>query len=128
ACAFYPKAWDNTDTVATLVGLMVFSVVGEVNGVYRSWRGTALREELRAALWSWLLVAPPMLIWIFASKTAAEHSRLVNFGWFGGAIALLLLVRVIKRALLGAARGRGANTRSAGIIGATAAGVRLKQQ
>ncbi len=128
ACVLYPKPWDNSDTVVTLVALLIFSVVGEVNGIYRSWRGTAVREELRAGLWSWLMVAPPLLIWVFASKTAAEYSRLVNIGWFGGTIVCLLVVRVIKRVVLGSMRVRGANTRTAGIIGATASGVRLKEQ
>jgi putative colanic acid biosysnthesis UDP-glucose lipid carrier transferase len=128
ACTLYPQEWGNQDTIVALVAVVVFSVVCEVNGVYRSWRAIPIREELRATLWSWVLVAPPLLIWVFASKTGSEHSRLINLGWFALTAGLLVLARVSKGATLSFLRMRGRNTRTAGIIGATSGAMRLREQ
>ncbi len=128
ACLVYPTTWDNSHTLISLVGVVVFTITAEVNGLYRSWRTVPLRQQLRAVLWSWTLVAPPLLLWLFLSKTTADHSRVINISWFAVAAVCMCSWRIAQRVFLLYLRKQGANSRTAGIIGATRMGVRLMDQ
>lgn len=128
ACVAYPQPWDNRHTVISLAAIVLFTLTAEVNGAYRSWRAVPLREQLRAVLWSWTLIAPLLLLWMFTSKTTAEHSRVVNVAWFALVAGFMCFWRTIVQLVLVHARKRGSNSRTAGIIGATRMGVRLLEQ
>lgn len=124
-CVPYRGRWDNSDTLVTAVALVSYLVFAEVHGVYRSWRATPVREEVRTTLWSWALTSVPVLLWLFATKTSVEHSRLASVLWFASVVLALGVSRGLKSALLRSLREQGRNTRTAGIIGATPIAKRL---
>ena len=128
SCLLYGESWSNRDTVITLIGVTVFGISAEVSGAYRSWRAAPLREQLRSALLSWTLAIPVLLVWLFASKTGHEHSRVISFLWFALTPVLFIFARFTKNATLKQLRSRGSNSRTAGIIGATPMGARVAEQ
>jgi putative colanic acid biosysnthesis UDP-glucose lipid carrier transferase len=125
AWAWYVGTWTDQDTVVTGVSVLCFLLTAEVNGVYRGWRGAPLRQELRVALWTWLLTIPWILGFMFAAKISEDVSRAATGIWFVGGAAALMVARSLKNTVLGWLRIKGRNTRMAGIIGATPAAVRL---
>jgi putative colanic acid biosynthesis UDP-glucose lipid carrier transferase len=124
----YVGQWTQRDVVLAIVALVSYGVVAESNGVYRSWRGAQLRDELRVALWTWVLTGPLMLLWLFATKTSEDYSRVVAFSWFIGAGVLLAALRSLKNSALGFLRINGRNSRTAGIIGATPLAMKLRRE
>lgn len=124
----HPEPWTTQDTIVTMTGVLSFWLCAEFNGVYRSWRGVPVREEVRAVLWSWLLVSVPMLFWAYGTKTAEEFSRAVNLGWFLGTGIVFVPARVAVRLLLRSLRASGRNTRTAVVIGATELGLKAARE
>ena len=125
ACRIYPQPWEESNTVATAVAAIGFYLVSEPLGVYRSWRGSWFRNEIRAMLGAWLAVIPILLLLAFAVKTTQEFSRVVTFTWFVFAPTLLFAARAVKRLILQTVRSRGRNNRKVAIFGATDLGIRL---
>ena len=116
------------ETTATATAVIVFHLVAETTGLYATWRGFALRNEL-LKLWStWLVVAPVLLFLGFVSKTTADVSRVATVIWFFGAPSLLSLIRVALRLVLGEIRKRGHNTRTTAICGMTALGEQVAHE
>lgn len=124
----YVGEWSEQATILTGVAVGCFMLVAEANGVYRSWRGATLRDELRLLLWTWMLTGPMVLLWLFATKTSGETSRVASFSWFLGTAIALTMLRSAKNALLGIFRSKGRNARTAGLIGATPLALRLRKE
>jgi len=125
ACRLYPEAWDTEKTLAATVAVIAFYLIGEMHGLYRSWRGQPFRNEALPVLSSWFLTIPVLLGLAFFSKTTAEYSRVIALVWFLSAPALMLLFRLFYRATLAELRVRGRNTRNVAIAGATQLGASL---
>jgi putative colanic acid biosynthesis UDP-glucose lipid carrier transferase len=116
----YHQAWHRESSNATLAGVLVFTVSAELCGVYRPWRVERFHVELRMAILAWLATVAVLMTFAFATKTSADYSRVVTFGWFALTPTFLCGWRIIVRITLRAARRRGRNVRSAAILGATA--------
>lgn len=125
-CTLYTQ-WGTAYTTAALLGVLSFNTFAEMNGLYRTWRGSSRREELLNAVWCWILVSPVLLFAAFATKMSDEFSRVVVVGWFATAAAALVMLRLCLRFALRGVRRHGANLRSAGIVGVTPVGLRLMQ-
>src|SRR5260221_12286985 len=84
ACRLYPDAWaepegwSQKNSVAALLAVIAFHLVAEVNGLYRSWRGTPMKHEAFIALLTWGVAAPVLLFVAFLTKTSADYSRFVT--------------------------------------------------
>jgi len=128
ACVAYPMEWTNDDTLVTVGAIVIFWMSSEFHGVYHSWRALPFRREVAALGWSWFMVATPLLAAAYLLKTSAIQSRLINTGWFTLALALMVLLRVVVRYGLFTARSAGLNRRTAGIVGATELGRRLREE
>jgi putative colanic acid biosynthesis UDP-glucose lipid carrier transferase len=125
ADAMYPQAWSTQDTVSASIAVVVFHLAAEANGLYRPWRGAALRDELLRVFFAWLCVIPVLLFAAFATKTTAEFSRVISIGWFLLAPALVASWRALVRSALYQLRRHGANTRTVAVAGATKLGAEL---
>ena len=119
ACRLYPEAWDTEKTLAATLAVIAFYLIGEMNGLYRSWRGQPFRNEAFQVLSTWFLTIPVLLYLAFMAKVSAEYSRIITLTWFLVAPALMLLWRLTFRAILAELRLRGRNTRTVAIAGAT---------
>jgi|SRR5688572_14981678 putative colanic acid biosysnthesis UDP-glucose lipid carrier transferase len=119
SCRLYPEDWDVEKTLAGTVAVIAFYLLGEMHGLYRSWRGQPFRNEALPVLSTWFLTIPVLLSIAFFLKITAEYSRFIALAWFLSAPALMLLFRVFYRATLAELRSRGRNTRIVAIAGAT---------
>ncbi len=111
-----------------LVGLLVlltFYLVSEFVGLYRSWRGISLHNELFQVLLTWGISILLILLLGYLFKRSEEFSRLVAGLW----ILLTPLVmggwRLCVRLTLRRFRSKGYNIRSVAILGAGSLGVRV---
>src|SRR6188508_1056384 len=98
ACWLYPAGTGGGGyTIAALLAVLAFNTFGEINGLYRSWRGAAKREELLNAVLCWLMALPVLLFAAFATKTSEDYSRVVALSWFAAVPAVLIAWRVALR-------------------------------
>jgi putative colanic acid biosynthesis UDP-glucose lipid carrier transferase len=119
ACRLYPEEWDTEKTLAGLLAVLAFYLLGEMHGLYRSWRGQPFRNEAIPVLSTWFLTIPVLLAIAFFLKITADYSRFIALTWFALAPALMLLFRLFYRATLAEIRTRGRNSRAVAIAGAT---------
>src|SRR5664279_2947886 len=115
----YGEPWNEQTTTATLVGLLVFGLAGEVGGLYRPWRtGTVLRE-VKNALLAWTTVPLVLFAIWFLTQTTVHYSRVASSAWFVLTPLLLCAVRVGFRVALRLVRIQGRNIRRVAILGCT---------
>jgi hypothetical protein len=57
-------------TLAALVGVVSFSFIAELAGLYASWRGSTVGAEVLRTWWCWVLAIMLMLGLGFVSKTS----------------------------------------------------------
>lgn len=118
-------AWDAVRIVAVVLAVIVFALIAEMQGVYRSWRTSSLADEIRSVTSIWSFVVFILLVLAFATKTSAIFSRIMMLSWFVTVPFLLAGVRLVARGGLRYARSRGANIRTVAIVGNNAVGHRL---
>ncbi len=110
-----------------LLAIILFHFFAESQDAYRSWRGTYVREEVTAVLFSWgtsivILVAIELLI--IDEQTYATPFLII---WFIVTPIELISWHAIVRMILGIMRSKGLNTRRVAIVGATNLGYRLEK-
>lgn len=118
-------SWDALRVLAVAMGVLLFALLGEMQGIYRSWRTSSLADEIRAIVSIWSFVVFVLLVLAFLTKTSAIFSRAMMLTWFVMVPISLVVVRVLIRGALRRARSRGANLRTAAIVGNNVLGHRL---
>ncbi len=123
ACKLYPQqVWESRYSTAAAVGVVVFYLVGQIQGLYRPWRAEPIKSEFTRVWLCWGFSVPLLLLLGFVTKTSEDYSRIVVLTWFACAPALVSAWRVALRLLLQEMRARGHNTRTVAIAGASALG------
>ncbi|HOU94804.1 MAG TPA: hypothetical protein PLU22_27325, partial [Polyangiaceae bacterium] len=122
---YAPGSWSRQELIAALVAVVVFFLAAEMNGLYRSWRGSDLRQEGFRVVSSWAASVGALLFVAFLAKASAEYSRVATIAWTVATPVLLILLRVLLRRVLRELRARGLNTRTVAIAGSTENGERL---
>ncbi|HZX31009.1 MAG TPA: undecaprenyl-phosphate glucose phosphotransferase [Rhodocyclaceae bacterium] len=117
--------WDALRILAVALGVMLFALLAEVQGVYRSWRTSSLAEEIRVIVSIWSFVVFALLVLAFATKTSAAFSRIMMVSWFVIVPVALVVVRILVKGALRRARIRGANIRTVAIVGDNGLGRRV---
>lgn len=125
ACAAHGERWRQVNTLAVATGIAAFHLISEMNGLYRSWRGTPMKREALHAVTTWAAVAPILLMLAFFTKTTDQFSRVISTVWFMLTPAMLVAWRVSVRVGLMTLRRRGFNVRHVAIVGATPMGMRI---
>jgi putative colanic acid biosynthesis UDP-glucose lipid carrier transferase len=116
-------------SVATLLAVVVFSIIADANGLYSSTLRSAPRRVEVGKVWlSWGVTPPILLTLAFATKTADEYSRAVTLTWFLLTPVLITLWRQSLRKLEESLHRRGVATRSVYIVGATKMGGLIAQR
>jgi putative colanic acid biosynthesis UDP-glucose lipid carrier transferase len=105
--------------------LLAFSSLGDSIGLYGSWRGERVRDELRTLAGTWL-VSATVLIYTDNLLINPKPGYVLQLSILAG-VPLLALAsyRVVLRQVLKALRFRGFNTRKVVVVGAGSLGVRL---
>lgn len=105
----YPAA----ASVIFLQGFGIFHLAG----IYRSWRGTPLRQELYRVLLGCLILFSSSLILAYTLKLSAIYEREVVLSWMVVLPILLCTERIVLRTIVRRLRAKGWNLRSAVVAG-----------
>jgi putative colanic acid biosynthesis UDP-glucose lipid carrier transferase len=127
AHAVYLEPWRAQTMTVTVVGLLVYSLSAEANGLYRPWRMESMLREIRNTLVAWLPVPLALLGFWFFTKTSTQYSRVAAFVWFVFAPLFLCTMRISVRVGLRILRAHGHNARCVAILGCTADADRLAE-
>jgi putative colanic acid biosynthesis UDP-glucose lipid carrier transferase len=111
-------------TVATAT-ILVYHIVSELSGLYRSWRGTRLRREVACVLLTWAYAVPVLLGIGLVTQYNAAFSYASKLLWICTTPAVLATGRIALRKILQRLRKRGFNTRSYAICGINELGIQL---
>jgi putative colanic acid biosynthesis UDP-glucose lipid carrier transferase len=119
--------WTTTEHyfLAGLSAIILYYLVAELSGMYRSWRGASTQREIITLLFVWGVTVFLMLAWGFISKHTQEFSRLALFTWSVVAPVLMIFCRLGIRLLQRILRTLGYNSRSFAIVGVTELGFQL---
>jgi putative colanic acid biosynthesis UDP-glucose lipid carrier transferase len=117
-------------TVETCVSLsaaaiIVYYLVAEVSGLYRSWRGISIEQEILCAGLTWGFSLPILLSVGLATRTIDRLSRGLLLGWFLAAPVLIVAMRILTRRTQQWLRARGYNTRGVAVVGINELGIHL---
>ena len=115
---FGDAALPDNYVTALLLGTTLCLGIMPLTGLYRSRRGISLAFEISALFNAWLVLTGFGLLFIFATKTGAEYSRLWSGLWVVFGVLGHLAMRIVLRLSLRALRRRGYNLRHVAIVGA----------
>jgi putative colanic acid biosynthesis UDP-glucose lipid carrier transferase len=122
------EVWDQRSWTAATIAAVVFMVIGQSLGLYRSARGARFKPQLVRAWGGWFIGVVPVLLFLLFLSKRADYSRVVISSWFLLAPLLISVWRMMTTLGLRELRAHGYNTRSAAIIGMTEIGERLAIQ
>jgi putative colanic acid biosynthesis UDP-glucose lipid carrier transferase len=108
-----------------LAAILMYLLVAELGGMYRSWRGVSSSRQTLAALSTWCVAFMLLAAAGFATGRLAAFPRsLLGTWWLAGGLMLVLtrgLVRGVQRWLWQ----HGINTKGCAIVGVTELGIQL---
>jgi putative colanic acid biosynthesis UDP-glucose lipid carrier transferase len=113
--------------LAGAFAIFVHSLVGELGGMYQSWRGVSGDREAFATLGTWCVTAGLLGGLGVASGELVSFSRLLIGVWFLTTALLLILAHGLLRAAQRSLWLRGLHTRNCAIVGITDLGIQLAQ-
>lgn len=94
-----------------------FVILGELLGLYGSWRLRSMDDEFGLVMLVWGVTCATLVVAAFLFKISANYSRLATLMWFLITPLLLIAPRLGARYLLRWLRKSGANTRTLAIAG-----------
>lgn len=105
--------------------IIVFYLIAEMCGMYRSWRGIPTDRELICALFTWLSTLAILSASTLVTDTLVNISGNTLFIWFLTAPVMICSCRILIREYQRVLRSHGLNTRRYAVIGATELGFQL---
>jgi Undecaprenyl-phosphate glucose phosphotransferase len=114
--------------VVLLLACLLIFVLFPVFGLYRSWRGKSLLDEVASVSSAWVLVAVVLIVLAFMLKVSSHYSRVWMTAWFISGFLAIAVFRFAYRMILRAMRRRGWNHRSIVILGAGVLGNEVAQR
>ncbi|WP_425399855.1 undecaprenyl-phosphate glucose phosphotransferase [Aeoliella sp.] len=125
ALDFTPGVPTDERLVLLAAAVLVFHVVAELSGLYRSWRGTRMRGELACIALTWAYAVPVLLGVGLATKYNATLNYETKLGWIVFTPVALMAGRMVLRTLQQFLRLRGFNTKTVAICGVNELGLQL---
>jgi putative colanic acid biosynthesis UDP-glucose lipid carrier transferase len=110
-----------------LIAMVLFNFFAESQDAYRSWRGTGIRAEISAVLFSWVMTVVSLILadWL-VFETDIYYATLMQT-WLVVVPIQLIAWHAVVRVMLSYFRSKGHNSRQVAIVGATPLGNRLRQ-
>ncbi len=105
--------------------VVIYYLIAEMTGLFRSWRGVATERELSCTLVTWVTTLPAAMVVGFAFGYESQMSRTVAILWFSVTAVSLIVVRIAIRMLLYTLRAKGVNTRKYAVVGVNELGFQL---
>lgn len=100
-----------------LIGLGALLFVLLSNGVYQSWRGTALPSILAKVSITWGAAVGLLLVWMYVFKLSHDFSRIWFVIWVSLSLLLLCAARIGTYLALRQFRRRGFNVKRVTVVG-----------
>ncbi len=125
---FYGVSFGEDLVEVSIIAALSFYLVGQARGIYGSWRISSVKSEIGVVILVWATTFSLIVFFAFLTKTSADFSRLVMLTWLALAPLLLIVVRLIARALLHELRRSGRNTRTVAIVGVNNAALKLVEK
>ena len=111
--------WTELYLLSGIVGALLFVLLAEIGGVYRSYRDESLSSRV-GRIWStWAITIGGMLMLGFVAKVSSTYSRIMTMAWFVMAPFVVSAWHVFVGMLLRTMRAKGYNRRKAVIAGVT---------
>jgi putative colanic acid biosynthesis UDP-glucose lipid carrier transferase len=111
-------------TISTAT-ILVYHIVAELSGLYRSWRGTRLRREIGCVFLTWCYTVPVLLGIGLLTQRNAVYSYESKLIWIVLTPVAIAAARFILRKTQQRLRARGFNIRRYAICGVNELGVQL---
>ena len=113
--------------LAGATAIIVYGLVAELSGMYRSWRGVSPEREMLCAVCSWVCTLVALLALGFATERTGEFSRPAMCLWFLFTPLAIVACRIVLRWAQWGLRASGYNSRGFAIVGITELGFQLAQ-
>jgi len=105
--------------------IVIHHVIADLSGLYRSWRGARLRNEIVCVFATWAYTVPVLLGLGLVTQYNAEFSYLTKLVWIFGTPAAMTLARIVMRKFQQRLRARGLNTRTYAVCGVNDLSIQL---
>jgi putative colanic acid biosynthesis UDP-glucose lipid carrier transferase len=105
--------------------ILVYHIVAELSGLYRSWRGSRVRRELACVLITWGYAVPVLLGAGLLTQYNAKFSYLSKIVWIFATPVAIAGTRFVMRKIQQRLRARGFNTRTFAVCGVNELGIQL---
>jgi len=105
--------------------IVVHHVIADLSGLYRSWRGTRLRNEIVCVFVTWAYTVPVLLGLGLLTQYNADFSYITKLVWIFGTPAAMSVARVVVRRIQQRLRLQGFNTRNFAVCGVNELGIQL---
>jgi putative colanic acid biosynthesis UDP-glucose lipid carrier transferase len=105
--------------------IIVNHIVSELSGLYRSWRGTRLRGEIRCVLLTWGYTVAVLMGIGLVTRHNADFTYESKLIWLLTTPVAMALARVVLRKVQQRLRARGFNNRRYAICGVNELGIQL---
>jgi putative colanic acid biosynthesis UDP-glucose lipid carrier transferase len=120
-------SWEICYQVAAFVSSLCYHICAHKNGLYFSWRGQSIINEVKTVFITWLVVMGALLCVVFVFELSEAYGGGVMVAWSLAVPAAISFYRVSARIVLREMRRAGINARKVAIVGAKEPGVTLAQ-
>jgi putative colanic acid biosysnthesis UDP-glucose lipid carrier transferase len=129
ACLLAHQADNPPKMLSAATAIIVYYLLGEITGVYRSWHGVSGEREVACAIGTWLVTMPVVLLlrWIRdqLGDPAPPLSTWAVVHWFAITGCYIGMMRLVIRFVQRSLRARGLNTRGFAVVGINELGFQL---
>lgn len=117
ATQFHGLRQDEYHLVTGFASIVVLYLVGEITGLYRSWRGVSFERELGCTAISWCATFSGMTLVLFVADAQSAVRHEVLYTYWIVALAIIFAVRAAMRLIHKFLRRHGVNTQNYAIVG-----------
>lgn len=117
--------WEVCYQIAAFLSSIGYHVLAFKNGLYFSWRGQSLFQEVKTVFLTWLLVFGALLTAVFLFELDEYYGGGVMVAWSLAVPTTISFYRISARIILREIRRTGINTRKIAIVGAKEPGITL---
>lgn len=109
----------------TAAAILVFHIVSELTGVYRSWRGARLRNEVGCLVLTWAYTVATLLGLGLMTAYNARFTYETKIAWILVTPLAMVSLRIVLRLVQRRLQAEGWNTKRVAVCGANELGVQL---
>jgi putative colanic acid biosysnthesis UDP-glucose lipid carrier transferase len=120
-------SWTFESTLAGVFAGVLFVTIAEQKGLYRSWRGASLKQEVGGVFVAWFVASAVTVFGAIAIEHPMIRERALLLPWLLLSPVVLVVWRFVVRQGLVSLRLVGFNTRTAAIFGANKLGLGLER-